>query len=189
MSRRFSFAWLWVVMSVCSAFVVVRSASAQVSTYHMHKEASGGGLLLAPTGPDASAVVVSSANFKNTPVGEHVVRVFDAATGAAAGGGVIPAQSPVAFTVWMSKSGNQAAMVPRAKVFLNSAAGTPLCVASGTSPLTTTLVAYSFGCVTTAPVTVTRTDRFVVWVGVDVTVGANGNYAAQLGVEIGRAHV
>lgn len=183
MSRRCSCGWLWIVMLVCAAFVVVRSASAQVATYHMHREASGGGLLLTPAGPDASAVVVSSANFKNTPVGEHVVRVFEAASGVAPGGGVIPAHAAVAFTVWMSKSGNQAAMVPRAKVFLNSAAGTPLCVASGTSPLTTTLVAYSFGCVTTAPVTVAAPDRFVVWVGVDVTVDANGNYAAQLGVE------
>lgn len=183
MSRRFSYRWLWVVMSVCSVFAVVREASAQVATHHMHKEASAGGLLLLPAGPDASPTVVASANFKNTLPGEHLVRTFESPTVAAASGGVIPAPSAVAITVWMSKSGNQASMVPKVKVFLNSVTGTPLCVASGASALTTTLTAYVLSCTTATPVAVAPSDRFVVWVGVDVTVIANGNYSAQLGVE------
>jgi hypothetical protein len=129
-------------------------------------------------------LTLQSAELKNQPVGEYIVKAFDTQAAVPNAAGVIPSGSNVSFTLWMKRSSTFGTMFPRAKLNLNSANGTSLCTATGTNALTTTAVEYSFSCQTAAPVTMAASDRFYLWVGVNLTIGP-GNKAskAQLLIE------
>jgi YD repeat-containing protein len=161
-------------------------AQAQTATYHLHKEASktAGLFQLRTAAPDAAATTIASADLKNQPAGEYVVKAFDTPAGVPNATGTIPSGSIVSFTLWMKKSANAAALYPRAKLKLNSAAGASLCTITGNAALTTTLTAYGLSCATAAHVVMSAADRFYLWVGVSVTAApGNAGVKAQLSIE------
>jgi YD repeat-containing protein len=167
--------------------MIPTSLKAETATYHLHNEASStsGLLQLKTAGPDVASLTLSSANLKNAAVGEYLIKAFDTQAGVPNASGVIPSGSTLSFTLWMKKSAsnNAGTMFPRAKVYLNNASGTFLCTATGTSALTTTVTSYTLTCDTTANVTLTGSDRFYLWVGVNITVKATANVTAQLNIE------
>lgn len=167
------------------ALVLAGSATAQTATYHLHKEASSTSGLnqLKTANPDASTIAVTSANLKNLATGEYVVKAFDTQSGVPNTAGVIPAASTVTFTLWMSKTANVGTMFPRAKLNLNNAAGAALCSSTGSTALTTTLTKYTLSCTTATNISMAATDRFYLWVGVNLTAVSSSNFQASLNVE------
>src|SRR5689334_17196232 len=141
------------------SFCFATKAQAQTTTYHLHQEASTtAGLFQVKTAAvDATTVSVSSINLKNKNAGEYIVKAFDTPSGVPNTPGVVPSGSVVSFSVWMSMTSNSGAMVPRAKVMLNTANGTAFCTASGTA-LTQTLTKQTFSCTTSANITMTASD-------------------------------
>jgi YD repeat-containing protein len=158
---------------------------AQTASYHLHSEASStsGLFQLKSAGPDTSSSTVLSVDLKNLAIGEYVVKQFDTQSGNPNSSGVIPSGSTLTFNLWMRKTANKGTMFPRAKVNLNGAAGTSLCVATGTTALTTTLAQYAISCNTAANVTMTATDRLYLWVGINLTGTSNQSFNAELDIE------
>jgi hypothetical protein len=74
-------------------------------------------------------------------------------------------------------------MLPRVKLNLDSAGGTSLCTVTGSTALTTTLTKYTLTGTTSSNVTLTSSDRFYLWVGVNLTASSNQNNQAELDVE------
>src|SRR5713226_8739840 len=145
--------------------------NAQTATYHLHKEASSTSGLdqLKTTGPDAATVALTSVNLKSLATGEYIIKAFDTQSGVPNVSGMIPAASTVTFTLWLSKTANVGTMFPRAKLNLNSATGTSLCSTTGSTALTTTLTKYTLACNTASNISMAATDRFYLWVGVNLT--------------------
>jgi hypothetical protein len=73
-------------------------------------------------------------------------------------------------------------MYPRVRARLNRDTGTLLCQATGATPLSSSVTAYTLSC-TTGAVTVTSTDRIHLWVGVNVTTAPGGNTRGELSIE------
>ncbi|HYJ84990.1 MAG TPA: IPT/TIG domain-containing protein [Pyrinomonadaceae bacterium] len=161
------------------------SVVAQNATYRLHKDASTttGQNQLKAAGPDAATAALNSANLKSLATGEYIIKAFDTQSGVPNASGVIPASSTVTFTLWLKKSANVGTMFPRAKLRLNSATGTSLCTATGSTALTTTLTKYTLTCTTAASVSMAATDRFYLWVGVNLTAGGSSNFQGTLNVE------
>jgi hypothetical protein len=170
-------------LSLCLlfSFSFAFTAYTQTATYHLHRDSNV--FQLKSAGPDTAAVAVQSANLKNQALGEYLIKGFDTQSGVPNAAGVIPAGSTVAFTVWMKKTANQATMLPRVKLNLNSAAGTSVCVVTGTTALSTTLTKYILTGTVSSNVSVTTTDRFFLWVGVNLTASSNQNNQAELDIE------
>src|SRR5207302_5550622 len=97
--------------------------------------------------------------------------------------GVIPAASTVTFTLWLNKTASVGTMFPRAKLNLNSATGTSLCSTTGATALTTTLTKYTLTCTTAANISMATTDRFYLWVGVNLTATGSSNFQGSLNIE------
>jgi hypothetical protein len=167
------------------AFMITGTARAQTATYHLHSTSSttSGLLQLTTAGPNPPTSALLTANLRGLATGEYVIKQFDTQTGDPNVSGVIPSGSTLSFTLWMRSTGNQGTMFPRAKLNLNSAIGTSLCIATGTTALTTTLSAYTISCNTTANVTMASTDRFYLWVGINLTKTANTNFNGELDIE------
>src|SRR2546430_6238745 len=167
------------------AFMVTGTARAQTATYHLHSASSttSGLLQLTTAGPNPPSSALLSANLRGLATGEYVIKQFDTQTGDPNVSGVIPSGSTLSFTLWIRSTGNQGTMFPRTKLNLNSATGTSLCIATGTTALTTTLSAYTISCNTTANVTMASTDRFYLWVGINLTKTANTNFNGELDIE------
>src|SRR5262249_16955223 len=160
-----------------------------------HKEASttSGLSQLKPIGPDAQTTRASE-DLRNQPPGAYVIKKFDTQAGVPKLAGVIPADSTITATLWVRKTATAGTMYPRAQINVNSPTGPSLCVATGDTPLTTTLSKYVIACRTTTNVPMVATDRFYLWVGVNVTLAAatsvkaevdfegtlNGNYDSQV---------
>jgi len=157
------------------------AAHAQTATYHLHRDSNV--FLLKTAGPDTASVAVQTANLKNQPVGEYLIKSFDTQSGVPGTAGVIPGGSTVTFDLWMKKTGSQGTMFPRAKLFLNSSAGTSICVVTGATALTTTLTKYTLTGTVSSNVTMTASDRFNLWVGVNLTVSPGTNNMAELDIE------
>lgn len=179
----FSFACLLsfgLLVSLCSPI----DAQAQTTTYHLHQEASTttGLFQLKTAAVDGATASVSSINLKNKNAGEYIIKAFDTPSGVPNSSGVVPSGSTVSFSVWISTSSTSGSMVPRAKLMLNSANGTAFCTASGTA-VTTTLTKQTFSCNTSANIPMTTSDRFYVWVGVNVTTKATLDTFASLSIE------
>lgn len=176
-------------VSCCASVLLIAALPAaafgQSTTYHLHREASktAGLLQLKTIGPDAGAATIAT-DLKNKPVNEYLIKAFDTPAGAPNATGTIPAGSVVSFTLWMRKTTTAGVMYPRAKMRLNSATGSPLCVSTGATPLTTTVASYTLSCATTANVAMSVADRLYLWVGVSVTTAPDNNAVkAELRIE------
>lgn len=167
-------------------FAFVVPADAQSVVYHLHNEASttSGFKQLKTAGPDVAQTALQTAALQGAATGEKQIAQFDSAAGVPGTAGTIPTGATVTATVWMRKTANLGTMFPRIKARLNSSTGTSLCTATGTTALTTTLTAYTLSCTTNANVTLTASDRWYVWAGVNLTVGSSsGAFRGELGVE------
>lgn len=89
----------------------------------------------------------------------------------------------ITFSVWLKKSSTSGVMYPRVKLFLNSSGGTLLGSVTGATALTPTLTQYTFNVNTTSQITMSATDRFYLWIGVNVTTAPTRNTDAVLNVE------
>src|ERR1051325_599678 len=177
-SYRFGFYLLFVLS-------VVIPATAQSATYRLHREASTTTNLfqLKTATPDATLLAIQSANLKNVAAGEYVIKQFDTQSGVPNVAGTIPAGATITFELWLRKTTTSGTMFPRAKLNLNSAAGTLLGTATGTVAITSTLTKYTFSTTTSSNVVLTASDRFYVWVGVNVTAAPTSNTNAELDIE------
>jgi YD repeat-containing protein len=170
-------------LSLCLLFSLsfAVTAHAQTATYHLHGDANL--FQLKTAGPDAASLALQSANLKNQPVGEYLIKAFDTPSGVPNASGTIPAGSTITFTLWLRKTSSSGAMFPRAKLNLNSAAGTLLGTSTSGTALTNTLTKYTFNTTTGANVVMTAADRFYLWVGVNVTAAPTTNTNAELDIE------
>ncbi len=167
-------------------FTLNAASSGPTAVYHLHGEASSTSGLkqLKTSGPDTSSLSLYSILLKNKGTGEYVIQAFDTQTGIPNRSGTIPAGSTVSFTLGMRQTAGFGTMMPRAKLYLNSASGVLLCVGTASSPLTTTLGMFTFTCVTTANITMSASDRFYLWTGVNITTKpGNNSVQAELDVE------
>src|SRR4029077_5910687 len=78
---------------------------------------------------------------------------------------------------------NVGTVFPRAKIRLNNATGTLFCTATGATALTTTVKQNAISCTTTANITMAATDRFYLWVGVNLTATSATAFNGELDVE------
>lgn len=178
------------------------SLAGTIGTFHLHKEASStsGLFQLTTSGPDGTSLAIQTVDLKNQSVGEKLIKAFDTQSGVPNTAGAILSGSTVSFTLWMKKTANVGTMYPRAKVFLNNSGGTNLCTTTGTSAIGTTLTKYTLSCTTSADIPTTASDRFYLWVGVNLTAGSttttfnaeldvegtlNGNYNSLVSIPLG----
>lgn len=162
------------------------NAFAQTATYRFHKESSStsGLFQLKPANPDGTSLAIQTGDLRNTAIGEKKIKEFDTQSGVPNIVGIIPSGSTVTLAVWMKKTANFGTMYPRAKLRLNNSSGTSFCTATGSTALTTTLTKYNISCTTSANITMSATDRYYVWVGVNMTAGNSSNtFKAELDVE------
>jgi hypothetical protein len=152
-------------------------------TYHLHKEASDstGVFRLRAIGPDSAATTAQTGNIGNS-TGEILVKAFATDSGVPGVTGSLPPGSPINVTLYMRKTTTKGIMYPRVRARLNGDAGTLLCQATGATPLSSSVIAYTLSC-TTGAVTVTSTDRIHLWVGVNVTTAPGGNTRGELSIE------
>ena len=157
----------------------------QTATYHLHKESSStsGLFQLKIAGPDGTSLAIQSGNLKNLAAGEYLIKAFDTQAGDPNASGTIPAGSNITFALWLRKTSTSGTMFPRAKLHLNSAAGTLIGTATGATALTNTLTKYTFSTTTGSNIVMTSSDRFYVWVGVNLTAAPTTNTNAELDVE------
>jgi len=157
----------------CLLFVLVaglNSAFAQTLTYHLDNPSGvAGQWLLSTNSPTGTVRTVSSQSLSGAAPGEYPIASFPGASGDPGRVGTIPSGSAVTFTLSMNESKNGGTIFPRAKLYLNSPSGTLLCVGTGTTAITSTATRFSFSCSTTAPIAIASTDRFFLWVGVNMT--------------------
>ena len=172
-------------LSLLFSLMLTIAAQAQTATYRLHREASSTANLfqLKTANPDAAVLAIQSANLKNVANGEYVIKEFDTQAGVPNSSDVIPAGSPVTFTLWMKKTATAGTMVPRVKLRVNSAAGASILVVTGTTPLTTTLTKYTLSGTVPANVSMGTSDRFYLWVGVNLTATTTVNNRAELDIE------
>ncbi|MGZ5434985.1 MAG: CBM96 family carbohydrate-binding protein [Pyrinomonadaceae bacterium] len=173
---------------------------APTAIFHLHAEASStaGLLKLDTAGPDLTPITPATSNLKGQPNGEYLISAFDTQA-LLAQPGYISAGSTVVFNIWMSRQGTAGTMFPRVKLNLNSGTGASICSATGTSSLTATITKYTLTCTVGTNVTTTATDKYYLWVGVNLTAGSsnkdfyavlriegvlNGNYDSQITVPL-----
>jgi YD repeat-containing protein len=172
--------FMLVLLSVLAVCV-----QAQTATYRLHKEASTttGHFQLKTANPDGTSLAIQSANLKGVAAGEYLVKAFDTQSGVPNTSGTIPAGSTITFSLWLRKTTTGGTIYPRAKLRLNTATGTLLGTATGATALSSTLTKYTFTTTTGASVTMSATDRFYVWVGVNLTAAPTTNTTAELDIE------
>lgn len=180
------------------------SLSSTSTIFHLHGETSTttGLFQLKISGPDVASIAIQTADLKSQSTGEKLIKAFDTPTGVPNSAGIIPAGSTVSFTLWMKKTASVGTMYPKAKVYLNSPTGAPLCTVAGTSALGTSLTKYTLSCSINTSVSITSSDRFYLWAGIDLTVGSttttfkgeldvegtlNGNYNSSVVIPLGLA--
>jgi YD repeat-containing protein len=174
-------------LSLCLLFSLSMAvaAHAQTVTYRLHREASTtvNQFQLKTANPDAAILANQSANLKSVATGEYIIKAFDTQAGVPNAAGVITAGSTVTFNLWMLKTASAGTMFPRVKLNLNSAAGASIITLTGTTALTTTLTKYTLTGTVPANVTMTASDRFNLWVGVNLTATTSVNNRAELDIE------
>jgi Carboxypeptidase regulatory-like domain/IPT/TIG domain len=161
----------------------VAIAQSQSATYHLHNEASGTRLQLKTANPDAASVSIQSTNLKNSANGEYLIREFDTLSGVPNVSGIISSGATVSVDVWMKKTASAGTMFPRVKINLNSSGGASLGVITGTTQLSTTLTKYTLTGTVPANVSMTTSDRFYLWVGVNLTAATSVNNRGELDIE------
>jgi len=161
------------------------SAPGQTATYHLHNEASAINTSLKKlltAGPDAGSTT-AAVSLKSLAVGEYLIKEFETQTNDPNSAGVIPSGSTLSFTVWMRKTANVGTVFPRAKIRLNNSTGTLFCTATGSIALTTTVASQVFSCVTSANISMVASDRFYLWVGVNLTATSSTTFNGELDLE------
>ncbi|HKT51072.1 MAG TPA: hypothetical protein VJV96_12270, partial [Candidatus Angelobacter sp.] len=105
-----------------------------------------------------------SSDLNNQPPGEYLLQAFDTPTGLPNSAYVLTGAS---VDLWMSQpTGATGALFPEVKLFLNGPAGTPVCTMTSNTALVASMNAsLSLGCSASAPVPVTPSDRYYLWVG------------------------
>src|SRR4029077_20357974 len=178
--RRLHFGLLLVL-----SWVFSQPGIAQTATYHLHKEASAikaaDDKLLA-AGPDGTSLAITT-TLTSKAAGEYLIKEFETQTGDPNTAGVIPSGSTLTFNVFMRKTANVGTVFPRAKIRLNNATGTLFCTATGATALTTTVKQNAISCTTTANITMAATDRFYLWVGVNLTATSATAFNGELDIE------
>jgi YD repeat-containing protein len=166
---------------ICLSVVV----QGQTATYHLHKDASetSGLFQLKTAGPDGTSLATTSINLKNLAAGEYIIKAFDTQTNDPNASGTIPAGSNITFALWLRKTSTSGTMFPRAKLYLNNAEGTLLGTATGATALSNTLTKYTFSTTTSSNIAMSASNRFYVWVGVNLTTAPTTNTNAELDVE------
>ena len=190
-------------LAALGVLMAAASALGQTATYHLHNEASTinrNFKRLLTAGPDAAATTALTSALKGKAAGEYVISEFETQTNVPNTPGVIPSGSTLSFTIWMRKTANVGTLFPRAKIQLNSATGTLFCTATGSTALTTTVTSQTFTCATTVDISMAATDRFYLWLGVNLTAGnsstaftgeldlegtLNGNFDSQITLPLG----
>jgi hypothetical protein len=158
---------------------------AQTATYHLHTEQSTINTSfkkLLTAGPDVTATTATVA-LKNKTAGEYLINEFETQTSVPNAPGVIPSGSTVNFSIWMRKTANFGTVFARAKIRLNNATGALFCTATGSNALTTTVASQILSCVTTADISMAATDRFYLWVGVNLTATSSSTFNGELDLE------
>src|SRR5687768_10868819 len=154
---------IFVLLSIVLAFVIsAASVQAQTATYYLHKENSSttGQFQLKSSLPDAAALTIQSAELRNQPDGDYLIKAFDTQAGVPNSAGVIPSGSALNFKLWMRKTASFGTLYVRVKLHVNNASGAAIADCAGpfgtqggsNTSLTTTLTAISFTCQTTAEV-------------------------------------
>jgi IPT/TIG domain/Glucodextranase, domain B len=178
--RRLHFALLLVL-----SWALTQTGVAQTATYHLHKEAStitATSNKLLTAGPDAASLA-TTATLTSKAAGEYLIKEFETQANDPNSAGVIPSGSTFTFNLFMRKTANVGTVLPRAKIGLNGATGPLLCTATGTSALTTTVTKQAISCTTTANIAMTATDRFYLWVGVNLTATSTTAFNGELDIE------
>jgi hypothetical protein len=178
--RRLHFALLLVL-----SWVFSQAGVAQTATYHLHKEASAitaADDKLLTAGPDGTSVALTT-TLTSKAAGEYLIKEFETQTGDPNTAGVIPSGSVLAFNVFMRKTANTGTVFPRAKIRLNNATGSLFCTATGATALSTTVTKQAISCTTTANIAMAATDRFYLWVGVNLTVTSTTAFNGELDIE------
>jgi|GEM_PF-1446207 len=158
---------------------------AQTATYHLHKEASAittADDKLLTAGPDGTSVALTT-TLTSKAAGEYLIKEFETQTGDPNTAGVIPSGSTLTFNVFMRKTANTGTVFPRAKIRLNNATGTLFCTATGATALSTTVKQQAISCTTTANIAMAATDRFYLWVGVNLTATSATAFSGELDIE------
>ena len=162
-----------VVFLLALLLMVAGPTQAQVATYYLHRENStvvSSNMQLKTAGPDASTLTLQTVELRNQPPGEYPIKTFETQANVPNIAGVIPAGSSFLLRLYMNKTADAGSMNPLAKIYKNSASGTSICTGSGFA-LTTTRGLHTFTCVASSAVTFSATDRFFVWIGVNLTAG------------------
>ena len=178
--RRLHFALLLIL-----SWVFSQAGVAQTATYHLHKEVSAitaADDKLLTAGPDATSLAITT-TLTSKAVGEYLIKEFEAQTGDPNTTGAIPSGSTLTFNLFMRKTANTGTVFPRAKIRLNNATGTLLCTATGTTALSTTVKQQAISCTTTANIAMAATDRFYLWVGVNLTATSATAFNGELDIE------
>ncbi len=175
------------VLMATGWLVLSGTAAAQTITYHLHVETNGSGVALLKTaGPDAASTFVQSVDFKGITSVPYTstLKTFVAQTAVA---GTIPAGSTVTFTLWMKKTASWGTVYPTAYLFYQNADGftrTPLCTATGSTALTTTLTQFTFSCTISSSYQLTGSNPYLLWVQATLTTGpGNKSVKAELDYE------
>ncbi len=172
-------------LAALGILMAATAAPAQTATYHLHNEASTINTSfkkLLTAGPDATATT-AVVTLKNKTAGEYLIKEFETQTNIPNSPGVIPSGSTVSFTIWMRKTASAGTVFARAKIRLNSATGTLFCTATGSNDLPTTVASQSLSCVTTADIRMAATDRFYLWVGMNLTNPSSTTFNGELDLE------
>jgi YD repeat-containing protein len=168
----------WRLLIACLLLLTClsRTTEAQTPAYHLDNPSGvSGQWLLSTSNPTGTVWTVKSQSLSGAATGEYFIASFATASGDPGKTGTIPSGSTVTFTVSMQESKNGGTIFPRAKLYLNSASGTLLCIGTGTNAITATATLYTFSCSTTAAITMTSTDGYFLWVGVNMTKAPGGS--------------
>jgi hypothetical protein len=178
-------------------FKYASSTPPLTAVYHLHGELSStpGYHKLDTAGPDTASHGLGTIDLKAQPNGEYQVAAFDTQSPVLGKPGYISAGATTTFTLWMQRSTNVGTMFPRVRLNLNSPTGTNICTTTGAAALTTTLTKYTLTCTAGANILTSPTDRYFLWVGINLTAGSssktffgqifiegtlNGNYDSQI---------
>ena len=176
------------LLPIALLLVVAGSTRAQVTTYYLHRENSAvvsSNMQLKTVGPDAAALTLQTVELRNQPAGEYVIKSFETQANVPNIAGVIPAGSSFLFRMYMDKTADAGQMQTLVKVYKNNTSGSLICNAFGPG-ITTSRSLHTFLFTTSADVTFTATDRFFMWVGVNLTTGPGSTRVkGELSIETG----
>ena len=169
--------------------LLMGAAHAQSATYYLHRENSTintTNMQLRTTAADAAATTLQTIELKSLATGEYVIKTFETQANVPNTAGLIPAGSTFSFRLWMDKTAAFGVLYPKVKVYVNNTSGALAC--TGTSPyqVSTTRTLTPFSCSVPADITMAASDRFYLWVGVEMTTGVGANRTkAELSFETG----